>query len=598
MTRSERIAHYERIADEQRVLSQALRKRIYVFGSLRLALFLTVGAAAYMLYHTSWALFAALIVGAVLFAQLLSRQRKLSRKKSDADALVKIAENELKAFNGDYSAFDGAAERVNAAHDFSFDLDIFGERSVFQLMNRTALSMGKEQLADFLEHPLHESHPIAQRQEAVKELAELEDFCLDFRKIGSQTSGGFSRLQDVSDTFSAQAVFPNRIFWQVALVVVPLVYVALLIFSFIGNVPGNAFIILYFATLGLSSIPIKRISRILNTFNKKTRRLENYAQLYHLIENTSFRSDSLQKWQRTVSQPMPASKAIAKLDYYCRNLDVVFTPALFILNPLLLFNVRYALKIDAWTRRHADQTRKWFDALAEFDALVSLGTFTANNPDFAFPEISDHFVFIGKKMGHPLLSREKCVKNDIEIARKPYFLIVTGANMAGKSTYLRTIGVNHLLASIGAPVYAESLRFYPGRLLSNLRTADSLVNSESYFFAELKRLKMIIDTLQSDEEDGLFIILDEILKGTNSEDKQKGSFALMRRFVKLGGNGIIATHDLALGALETEFPQAIKNYHFDAGISNDTLSFTYLIHEGVARNMNASFLMKNMGIVE
>jgi DNA mismatch repair ATPase MutS len=151
---------------------------------------------------------------------------------------------------------------------------------------------------------------------------------------------------------------------------------------------------------------------------------------------------------------------------------------------------------------------------------------------------------------------------------------------------------------VGAPVYADSLRFYPGRLLTNLRTADSLVNSESYFFAELKRLKMIIDTLKSGTESGLFIILDEILKGTNSEDKQKGSLALMKRLVNLGGNGIIATHDLALGALENEFPNAVHNYHFDATIVGDTLTLDYRLHRGIAKNMNASFLMRSMGITE
>jgi len=200
-------------------------------------------------------------------------------------------------------------------------------------------------------------------------------------------------------------------------------------------------------------------------------------------------------------------------------------------------------------------------------------------------------------MGHPLIHREQCVRNDINITRNPYFMIVTGANMAGKSTYLRTVGVNHILASIGAPVCAESMKFYPGRLLTNLRTADSLVNNESYFFAELKRLKMIIDRLESGEQ-GLFIILDEILKGTNSEDKQKGSFALMKRLVNLGANGIIATHDLVLGDLENEYPESIQNFHFDATIVQDILSFNYKLTRGIATTMNASFLMKKMGITE
>jgi Flp pilus assembly protein TadB len=597
MTRQERVTHYKNLAAEQQGFSQSLKKQIYFCGTLRLALFMAIGATIYLLFNISWAIFVALFIGAILFARLLSWQRKLSQQKSYADALVKIANDELKGFEGDYSAFDGAKERINPMHDFSFDLDIFGECSIFQLLNRTALPLGQHRLADYLEFPLHEKTAIEQRQETIKELAQLENFCLSFRKLGNVTDSCFSNLEEVSKIFSTQVDFPNRAFWQAAIIVVPLLYIVLLVLVLVGVVSGNTFILLYFAALALSSIPTKRILRMLNTFNKKTKQLDTYAQLFQLIENTSFKSHLAKKLQNAVLQPVATSKNIAKLDYYYRNLDVTFSPAIFFLNPFLL-NVRYALKISKWMQLHAAYTKKWFDVLAEFDALVSLGTFTANNPDFSFPEPADSFVFQGKNVGHPLLSREKCVTNNIDIARKPYFMIVTGANMAGKSTYLRTVSVNHLLASVGAPVYADSLRFYPGRLLTNLRTADSLVNSESYFFAELKRLKMIIDTLKSGAESGLFIILDEILKGTNSEDKQKGSLALMKRLVNLGGNGIIATHDLALGALENEFPDAVHNYHFDATIVGDTLTLDYRLHRGIAKNMNASFLMRSMGITE
>ena len=200
----------------------------------------------------------------------------------------------------------------------------------------------------------------------------------------------------------------------------------------------------------------------------------------------------------------------------------------------------------------------------------------------------------GKGLGHPLMKADICVTNDIDIPRKPWFLIITGANMAGKSTYLRTIGVNYLLACTGLPVYAEKLVVYPAHLVTSLRTSDSLSENESYFFAELKRLKMIIDRLQSGEK--LFIILDEILKGTNSIDKQKGSLALMKQLIANQSCGIIATHDLVLGTLEEEFPEQIKNFCFEADIQNDELSFSYRMRPGIAQNMNACFLMKKMGI--
>ena len=164
--------------------------------------------------------------------------------------------------------------------------------------------------------------------------------------------------------------------------------------------------------------------------------------------------------------------------------------------------------------------------------------------------------------------------------------------MAGKSTYLRTIGCNFLLACVGLPACAKRLAIYPARLVTSLRTPDSLASNESYFFAELKRIKMIIDRITKGEE--LFIILDEILKGTNSIDKQKGSIDLLKRFVAEGTCGIIATHDLILGSLENEFPDKVKNYCFEADIVNDKLSFTYKLREGVAKNMNASFLIHQL----
>jgi DNA mismatch repair ATPase MutS len=192
------------------------------------------------------------------------------------------------------------------------------------------------------------------------------------------------------------------------------------------------------------------------------------------------------------------------------------------------------------------------------------------------------------------MKRDICVPNDIDMVKQPYFLVITGANMSGKSTYLRTVGVNYVLACTGLPVCADSFLFSPAKLFTSLRTSDSLNDNESYFLAELKRLKMIIDRLGSGEK--LFIILDEILKGTNSVDKQKGSFALIQQFIRLHTCGIIATHDLMLGSLETEFPDNIKNYHFDADTKDDTLTFSYQIEEGIAQNMNACFLMKKMGI--
>jgi DNA mismatch repair ATPase MutS len=260
----------------------------------------------------------------------------------------------------------------------------------------------------------------------------------------------------------------------------------------------------------------------------------------------------------------------------------------------LFWHIRYGRLVEKWSVTEKSHINKWFLAMGRFDAFVSMSGFAYNHPGYNYPEIAPNFIFEAKALGHPLINRKTCVKNDVYIPKRSFFLVVTGANMAGKSTYLRTVGLNHIIGAMGMPVCADSLVFSPIQLVTNLRTADSLADNESYFFAELKRLKMIIDRLQSGEE--LFIVLDEILKGTNSEDKQKGSLALMKQLISLQANGIIATHDLVLGTLEKEYPANIKNYRFEADIENENLSFTYKIREGIAQNMNASFLMRKMGI--
>ena len=302
-----------------------------------------------------------------------------------------------------------------------------------------------------------------------------------------------------------------------------------------------------------------------------------------------------------------ASQAIRRLVKLMNELDqrnnyLMYT----VLNGCFFWELWQIMRIEAWKEVHAGELPHWLEAIGEMDALCSLGTFAYNHPEgYSYPDIlgdtntgTDNtetpFQLVAETMGHPLIPRDRCVCNDICMMRRPAFIIITGANMAGKSTYLRTIGVNYLLACIGAPVCAEQMSLYPARLMTSLRTTDSLSDNESYFFAELKRLKSIIDRLQSGEQ--LFIILDEILKGTNSADKQRGSFALVQQLVRMRANGIIATHDLLLGTLKDRFPDCIDNFRFEADITGDELTFSYRLRPGVAQNMNACFLMKKMGI--
>lgn len=266
-----------------------------------------------------------------------------------------------------------------------------------------------------------------------------------------------------------------------------------------------------------------------------------------------------------------------------------------ILNFLLLWDIRQMQRLENWQHEYKDDLEKWFEALAETESLGSLAGFYILNPRFTFPEIAKDSLSVNAvEAGHPLIPLNRRINNNILIKGRGNFNIITGANMAGKSTYLRTTGVNLVLAMAGAPVCAEKFVFYPAVLYTSLHTVDSLSGNKSYFFAELERLKLIIDTLNKGEE--IYVFLDEILKGTNSYDKQHGSKALLKQLITLGTSGMIATHDLDLGQLEQSFPDNINNFSFEAVIKETELYFDYKLNAGIAKNMNATFLMKQMGI--
>ena len=346
-----------------------------------------------------------------------------------------------------------------------------------------------------------------------------------------------------------------------------------------------------------SSRLVRRITRIQESYNKTLKMLSTYARLIELADKQPMESSLLISLKKEFeSNGKKAPEVLAVLSKELDRLDLRNNLILYaILEGSMFWQLRQMLRIERWKQEHGTHLLQWLEALGKLDALCALGTFAFNHPEYTYPAIADEpFVFRAKEMGHPLMPRQQCVVNDAEIPQRPYFLIITGANMAGKSTYLRTIGCNYILSCIGAPVCCSSLEIYPAHLMTSLRTSDSLANNESYFFAELKRLQQILERLKSGEE--MFIILDEILKGTNSMDKQKGSFSLVKQLLRLRTNGIIATHDLLLGELKQHFPNEISNYCFEADIHNDELTFSYQLREGVAQNMNACFLMQKMGI--
>jgi hypothetical protein len=595
----EEIKHYyqTRLTRTQQAIA-AVKKNIYYLGTVRLLIVLGTISLSYLFRTQGTALVAGIIsAGLIVFLYLLVKYNRQQKKKNYLETAAACDENELKALDYDFSAFDGAPEKVNATHPFSLDLDIFGNHSLFQSINRTCTAYGKQVLAAWFEHPLVEPEKIKMRQKSVAELRQKPDFIHHFRVTGLTHPGSDSDLKAIEEFIAQPTAIRSKKTWKCLRYVFLLLWAGIIALSVAGLLTSSAVVIIYIILWGISESQAKKINQLQQSIGKKVPVFTSYSRLIAAVEKEDLKSEWLQNFQsRFQTEKRPASVIIRQLARLTGELEQRFNLMVqLILNPLLLWDINKAIELEEWKAAYGKPLEIWMKTLGEYDAFCSLGTFAFNHPAYIFPELTDrYFEMEGKGLGHPLMHWKTCVRNDVNIEKHPYFLIITGANMAGKSTYLRTVGVNFVLACMGAPVWADSLRLCPTHLVTSLRTSDSLNDNESYFFAELKRLKMIIDRLQSGEK--LFIILDEILKGTNSVDKQKGSLALVQQFVRLQSCGIIATHDLLLGSLEKEFPENVRNYRFEADIQGDELTFAYQIREGVAQNMNATFLMKKMGI--
>lgn len=590
--------HYtERLSLTEGQLQQ-VKKQIFRISMLRLTLFIAGIAGLYFFFNQTTLLIICICLTFLPLFILVKIHNRFFIRKEWLETQARIIQEELQALSGDYSSFEDGKEYVNPEHPYSFDLDIFGRRSLFQSINRTCTFFGKVRLAEWLQNHLHEKTSIEKRQEMVREISEHTLFREQFRVAGLVHHGQSSDGEKIQAWSQSPAQYLHAGWVKAFIWGVPVINSLLLITSLAGWTSFSWLGLSFGIFLVLSFGIIKRATYIQETYGKQLKSLNGYARLIALAKAEEWKSAGMQELmerfnlngQSPVQALQQLSKELDRLDL--RNNQFLYV----LLEGSIFFQLQEIVRIERWKARYGQYISEWLETVGELDALCSLGTFAYNHPQYTYPELTEKpFCFLATQMGHPLMPVSQCVKNDATIPSRPFFLIITGANMAGKSTYLRTIGVNYLLACVGAPVCCERLKLHPNQLITSLRTSDSLSDNESYFFAELKRLKRIIDLLNQGQQ--LFIILDEILKGTNSMDKQKGSFDLIRQFMQLKANGIIATHDLLLGSLIKQFPEEIRNYCFEADIKDNELTFSYKLREGVAQNMNACFLMKKMGII-
>jgi ABC-type multidrug transport system fused ATPase/permease subunit len=537
------------------------------------------------------------LLSVTVFVFLIIKFTEYSEKIRLSGNLIRINQNEIDALGGNYSAFDGGTDMLDIGHDFSGDIDLFGEDSLFRYLNRTVTGPGRSSLGKWLADPYSLKDDISDRQEAVRELAGKLEWRQKFMALGLDRPLSWDEINGLSRWLEESNYFFSSIPVRLISFIFPAITLAVLYLTVTGLISASFTVLLFIINLFIIGLFIKRINRIHALVTQKHFFLISIENLIRLFEAEKFHSNlmiSIRK--RIFAQKGSVADKIRSLDRIVQLFDNRLNMfAGLILNGLLLWDFHCLRYLERWRREASSDLPAWLELLGEVDALSSLANYSYNNPGHCYPEVKTGTEVIeAVGIGHPLLSRETRIVNDFSMNQKGKIVIITGANMAGKSTFLRTVAVNMVLAMAGAPVCAASMKLSPLKLFTSMRTTDSLSKNESYFYAELKRLKDLKERLESREP--LFFILDEILKGTNSTDKSIGSKMFLRMLVELGGTGLIATHDISLGEMEEEFPSNVINKCFEIEIDGEEIKFDYILRDGITRKMNAAVLMKQMGI--
>ncbi|MER3374525.1 MAG: DNA mismatch repair protein MutS [Allomuricauda sp.] len=570
---------------------QQVKKRLALLATLRLSIFVGLALGTYFFWDTT-AIFVLLPLGIALFLYLVTRFSNVKRHKEYLQRLIGINTTELDILARRFHHLPDGKEFLRPDHPYAQDLDLFGRGSFYQYANRTTLRQGREVFSDLL----LDGYPkdIAKKQEAIQELAQLPEWRQRFSALAGETQPKISP-DVVSDWMKNHKSFTPKWVGIVAPIfaVLSIVWIVLAVS---GWVPES--LVLFWYVLGIGIVG--RFSKSIVTFavqvSEAQETIQQHQQLISELERQTFTSELLQELQNKLVVKGEQTSKILK--NFGRRLDNFEQQNNFLVllfgQGLLLWSLFFAYRVESWIAKYGKDVGEWFAAIAQFDAYITLGTYAFNHPDHTYPIlIQGDAVLSAKEVGHPLVDPEKNILNDFEIG-KGRFCIVTGANMAGKSTFLRAVALQIVMANLGLPVKGKEVQYNPVRLLTSMRSSDSLADETSYFYAELKRLKYIVEEL---EKGDCFVVLDEILKGTNSVDKAEGSKKFIERLVRNGSTGMVATHDLSLCTLADQLPE-VENRYFDAQIVNGELFFDYKFKEGVCQNMNASFLLKNMGIVD
>ena len=578
---------YDKLVEES---EKSLRK----IGFLRLLTFLTGFCMSIYIFINKKPFLggAIFLVTLIMFIYLINLYNSEKDKLKYNTAFKEINEKSLKRLDGSWKDFkDTGSEYLDEKHSYSGDLDIFGRGSLFQWINSTYTYIGREDLKERLKNPLKTSEEIEKTQEALKDLA----LDLDFKQ-SLETEGIVNESTHTNpESLYAWAKEKNELYSKISFVFFIRILPVITVFIFIAacfkiipfSIPGVLFVI----QMAISYIGVDKRTASFMTICSYKGNIETYSKMIELIDKKQFKSTYLNKLKDNLLLNKESLTAIKKLDKICNNIYERNNAFFILINILLLWDYKCLIDFEGWRNKYGKNISLWFNSLGEFEALNSLSNLVYDNKDWCMPKICEGFLIRGEELGHPLLKGRVC--NDITVDKDKNIVLITGSNMSGKSTFLRTIGINLILSYIGAPVCASYFMCPIMEVYTSMRISDNLENSISSFYAEILRIKTVVAKVKENRR--VFFLLDELFKGTNSIDRHAGARALIKQLGDMGAAGFVSTHDLDLCSLENEYKKVI-NYHFQEYYENNELKFDYKIRHGKAETRNGLFLIKLAGI--
>ena len=571
-----------------------INKRLQLIGWSRLLVLIISGILFY--YSRSENGIPFLIGGMlflVFFVFLVNYHFRVKRKLQVASTYLWLNESEHRFLTEALPYYEDGKEFLDTRHPYSFDIDLFGPHSLFEHLNRTSTVIGSEKLAGSLLQ-IQSKESLKDSQEAISEVAEDLEWRQAFQvyaKLGKDTQEIRNYIEHWQDSHQSMSVISTIlafIFPALGLTSMIFLWQTSQVYWF------NIGVILYVVNMLLFGAIVGKIRDEIGKTERIGAALRAYSEMLRLIENREWKSDRLKEIHSKVhSKNLAASALLKEASKIYENMDSINNGmAVFLLNGTIQFHVHIFRQLVKWKKNHRESISQWIEQIAEVESILSFSNFHVNNPEYCFPDLnSDQISF--EELGHPLISKDKRVCNSISFDQER-FVILTGSNMSGKSTFLRTLGIGVILSNAGSVIPAKSARFYPIPLLVSMRLSDSLEESTSYFFSEVKRLKLIIDNLN---QGPAFVLLDEILRGTNSDDKQNGTIGIVEQMVRLNAIGMIATHDLEVCETTRSHPTYLKNKCFEVEIRDNDLFFDYKLRDGICQNKSATFIMKKYQVI-